>query len=263
MAPSSDGRPKAPDWRERVVFAYLEEPPFCFRTAGGGASGCDVELAQAVLRDLGVATCDFVEAEFADLIPGLIDGRWTMTTGLFVTPERRTRIAFSRPIWALHDGLLVRAGNPLGIAGYGSIAADASATLAIVKGQRQRDSALELGVPPARIVEVHTQKEAADAVASGTVDAYSSVAMAHRGYLANHRTAPLAFVDVPQSEQAPAFGAFGFAKSNAGFAESVDRALSLYLGSDAHRQLMTRYGFAPAEVDRVVRDRTGQPPSGP
>lgn len=246
-----------PAWRERVVFAYLEEPPFCFRTVGG-ASGCDVELAQAVLRDLGVAACDFVEAEFADLIPGLVDGRWAMTTGLFVTPERRKHIAFSRPIWALHDGLLVRAGNPRNIAGYRSVAADAHATLAIVKDQRQRDSALELGVPAARIIEFHTQKKAADAVAGGAADAYASVAMAHRGYLASHRSAPLAVVDVPASELAPAFGAFGFAQSNAGLAEAIDRALGAYLGSEAHRQLMARYGFAPAEVDRVVvRDSMG------
>ena len=225
MAPSSDGRTKVPAWRERVVFAYLEEPPFCFRAAGGGASGCDVQLAQAVLRDLGVAACDFVEAEFADLIPGLIDGRWTMTTGLFVTAERRKRIAFSRPIWALHDGLLVRAGNPRSIAGYRSIAADANATLATVKDQRQRDSAIELGVLAARIVEFHTQKEAADAVANGTVDAYASVAMAHRGYLASHPNGSLAVVDVSASEQAPAFGAFGLAQSNAGMADEIDRAL--------------------------------------
>ena len=252
-----------PTWRERVVFAHLEEPPFCFRAAGG-ASGCDVELAQAVLRDLGVATCDFVEAEFADLIPGLIDGRWTMTTGLFVTPERRKRIVFSRPIWALHDGLLVRAGNPRSIAGYGSIAADANATLAIVKDQVQRHNATRLGVPAARIVEFHTQNEAAEAVAGGAADAYASAAMAHRGYLASHGNAPLMVVDVPLAEQAPAFGAFGFAQANAGLAEAIDRALGTYLGSDAHRQLMTRYGFAPAEVDQVVvRDRMGQAPSSP
>ena len=254
MSPLSHGVP-GPIGRERVVFAYLEEPPFCFRTADG-ASGCDVELAQAVLRDLGVAACDFVEAEFADLIPGLIDGRRTMTTGLFVTPERCKRIAFSRPIWALHDGLLVRAGNPRNITGYRSIAADANAKLATVSDQRQRDSAIELGVPGARIVEFHTQNEAADAVAGGAADAYASVAMAHRGYLASHASAPLTVVDVPLSEQPPAFGAFGFAQSNAGLAEAIDRALAPYLGSETHRQLMTRYGFAPAEVDRVVvRDR--------
>jgi polar amino acid transport system substrate-binding protein len=197
-----------------------------------------------VLRDLGVAACEFVEAQFADLIPGLVDGRWTMTTGLFVTPERRTRVAFSRPIWALHDGLLVRAGNPRSIAGYRSVAADANAMLAIVKDQRQRDSAIELGVPAARIVEFHAQKEAADAVAGGAADAYASVAMVHRGYLASHPSALLAVIDVPPSEQAPAFGAFGFAQSNAGLADAVDRALQPYLGSEAHRQLMTSYGFA-------------------
>ena len=146
----------------------------------------------------------------------------------------------------------MRAGNPRNIAGYRSIAVDAKATLATVKDQAQRDSALELGVPAARIVEFHTQKEAADAVANGTIDAYASVAMAHRGYLAGHPNGSLAVVDVSASEQAPAFGAFGFAQSNAGLADAVDHALQPYLGSEAHRQLMSGYGFAPAEVDRVV-----------
>ena len=89
-------------------------------------------------------------------------------------------------------------------------------------------------------------------MASGAADAYASVAMAHRGYLASHASAPLTVVDVPPSEQAPAFGAFGFAQSNAGLVEVIDRALGAYLGSEAHRQLMARYGFAPAEVDRVL-----------
>ena len=95
---------------------------------------------------------------------------------------------------------------------------------------RIRDSATALSISAclaARIVEFHTQKEAADAVAGGTADAYASVAMAHRGYLASHASAPLTVVDVPLSEQAPAFGAFGFAQSNAGLAEAVDRALGL------------------------------------
>lgn len=46
-----------------------------------------------------------------------------MTTGLFVTPERQRVAIFSRPIWSLSDGLLVRRGNPARITGYRSLAA--------------------------------------------------------------------------------------------------------------------------------------------
>src|SRR5262249_48585029 len=117
-----------PAWRLKVVFAHLEEPPFCFR-ADGLSSGCDVEVAQTILQAIGVQEFEPVVTEFSALIPGLVAGRWTMTTGLFITPARRQLVAFSRPIWALPDGLLVRAGNPKRLAGFAAIAADATATL--------------------------------------------------------------------------------------------------------------------------------------
>jgi len=243
---------EATAWRDRLIFAYLQEPPFCFRDGAGAVRGCDVELAQAVLAMAGAGTFAPVEAEFAQLLGGLRDGRWLMTTGLFVTDERRARVDFSRPIWALHDGLLVRAGNPRGLAGYGSLARDRSAVLGAIVEQVQHATALRLGVPADRIRLFATQDEAAGAVASGRVDAYASVASAHRGYLANGPDARLAVVDVPVAEQPPAYGAFAFAKESRGLRNAIDGALAAYLGSPAHRALMARYGFGAAEVDRVL-----------
>ena len=242
----------ATDWRERLVFAYLQEPPFCFRGDDDVVGGCDVELARAVATMAGGGAFQPVEAEFAQLLPGLLERRWMMTTGLFATDERCRRVAFSRPIWALHDGLLVRAANPLGIVGYGSLALDGAAVLGVIVDQVQYATATRLGVPTDRIRLFKTQDEAARAVATGDVDAYASVAMAHRGYLANRRDAGLAVVDVPVAEQPPAFGAFAFARESDNLRDAIDDALASYLGSPAHRALMSRYGFTAAEVDRVL-----------
>jgi polar amino acid transport system substrate-binding protein len=241
-------------WRSKVVFAHLEEPPFCFRT-GGRSAGCDVEVARTVLQAIGMPDFDPVVVDFSDLIPGLVAGRWTMTTGLFITPARAELVTFSRPIWALPDGLLVKAGNPKGFAGYASLAADATATLSVVKDQVQHDRARAAGVPAARIREYASQDEAAKAVAAGAVDAYASVAMAHRGYLQHHRNTGLAVIEASDPADAaadPPVGAFAFAKSNAGLARAVDEALASYLGSPAHRAMMTGYGFTAAEIDRVA-----------
>jgi polar amino acid transport system substrate-binding protein len=252
MTSPSTGICKAADWRDGVLFAYLQEPPFCFRDDDGVVGGCDVELAQALLARVGGKALHFVEAEFAQLLHGLRDERWMMTTGLFVTDERRMRVDFSRPIWALHDGLLVRATNPRGIAGYGSLALDGSVVLGVITDQVQHATALRLGVAAERIRLFGTQDEAAKAVASGRVDAYASVAAAHRGYLASRRDARLAVVDVPIEEQPAAYGAFAFAKENRGLRDAIDAALTSYLGSPEHRVLMTRHGFTAAEVDRVL-----------
>ncbi|WP_406675973.1 transporter substrate-binding domain-containing protein [Roseobacter weihaiensis] len=102
-------------------FAYLIEPSFNYLNELGLFTGCDVELARYVLRQLGVGDVEFVETEFADLQPGLARRDRQMTTGLFATAARQRVALFSRPIWALPDGLLVRSADVSRIRGYGSI----------------------------------------------------------------------------------------------------------------------------------------------
>lgn len=74
MRSPSPGVRKAVDWRDRLVCAFLQEPPFCFRDGDGVVRGCDVALAQAVLAMAGGGTFEPVEAEFAQLLSGLLDG---------------------------------------------------------------------------------------------------------------------------------------------------------------------------------------------
>lgn len=242
----------AEGWRDELKFAYLIEPPFCYRTADGRVTGCDVEVAHHVLEFIGAGPFVPVETEFAELIPGLVDGRWTMTTGLFASDERRKAVDFSRPVWVLGDGLLVRAGNPNGIQGYRSLAADASLRLAVISDQVQHFTALSHEVPDARIKRFDTYEDAAGAVLSGTVDAYASVARAHRGYLEQHPDLPLAVADVPSEEKPPEYGAFAFAKADASLREAVDGVLKTYLGSPEHRLRMREFGFADADIDLIV-----------
>ena len=234
-----------------MLFAFLEEPPFCFTDAAGAVRGCDVELASAVCDRLGLPF-EPIETEFANLLPRLADGRWTMTTGLFVSEERKQLVDFSRPIWALTDGLLVAADNPRGLAGYRSIAAYGSALLGVITDQVQYRTALENDVPPDRIRMFATQSEAADAVAAGQVHAYASVALAHRGYLTRMSEAPLAAINVPSSERQPAFGAFALRKTDAALRKAVDACLGDILGGRWHRDLMKRYGFSDRDIKCVV-----------
>lgn len=240
-------------WQQKMIFAYLQEPPFCFRDDAGGVNGCDVELAQAILTQLGVREFVPMEAEFAELLPGLAAGRWTMTTGLFITPARQKLVAFSRPIWALPDGLMVLSGNPKRLTGYAALAAHEDAVLGVVTKQAQHDSALRDGVPPARIREYTGQDEAARAVAAGEVDAYASVAMAHRGYIDRHPGLGLAAIEIAATpDRAAPFGAFAFSKADSELAKAVDTALATYLGTPPHRAMMARHGFTSADIDQFL-----------
>jgi len=228
-----------------VVFAYLDEPPFCWPGTGGAAEGCDIELVTAALQMLGITAFEQRLTTFAELLPGLAGGRWTITTPLFVTAERQRLVDFSRPVWALADGLLVRAGDRAQLTGYRAVAATGS-RLVVVGGQVQEQAGLAAGIAPERILSVATQEDAVAAVRDRRADAYASVAMAHRGYLAREPDTRLAIVRVPTDESAPAPGAFAFGKQHAALREHFDAALTKLIGSDWHRAMMTRHGF-PAE----------------
>jgi polar amino acid transport system substrate-binding protein len=233
-------------------FAFLQEPPFCFTDASGRVDGCDTKLASKICQMLDLGDFSPIEAEFAELLPGVADGRWDMTTGLFVSDERKRLVDFTRPIWSLPDGLMVAKDNPLGLKGYRSLARHPSAILAVIADQIQHQTALQNGVPPDRVRIFATQAQAAEAVAKGAVQAYASVAMAHRGYIARRPDARLDVVDVPASEKLPAAGAFALARSSGALRQRIDRCLSDLLGGPWHRKMMSEYGFSDDDVDRLL-----------
>lgn len=233
-----------------MKFAYLIERPFNYRDATGIVTGCDVELARHVLAELG-ETFEPVEAEFAELLPGLSQGRWRMTTGLFATAERKRHALFSRPIWALPDGLLVLRGNPFGLTGYRSAAAT-GIRVAAIRDQVQHRAAMDFGIGDDRLLIFDTYEQAVHAVLAGAADAYASVARAHAGYLTQHPGLALDVITVPSVEKPPARGSFGFALDHAALCRSVDTALERFIGTPEHRALMARFGFDDAEIDLLL-----------
>jgi polar amino acid transport system substrate-binding protein len=232
-----------------MKFGYLIEPPFSFQLDDGTVTGCDVELAKAVLAEIGESDFQPVEAGFAELLPGLETGRWRMTTGLFATEDRKKKASFSRPIWALPDGLLVKKGNPKKLTGYLSIAEYDGVRLAVIRDQIQHDTALQLGVADQRIQIFETYAAAAEAVMGGNADAYASVARAHSAFIEQNPGFDLDFTLVPRGEREPAYGHFAFAKDDDAFGHSLDAALDAFIGSQKHRALVARFGFSGSDVD--------------
>jgi polar amino acid transport system substrate-binding protein len=238
-----------------VIFAYLDEPPFC-APAPDGPVGCDVEVAFAVLRAIGIERVETRLVTFTELLPGVASGAWQINTPLFITPERAQLVAFSRPVWSLADGLMVQAGNPKRLTSYRTLAAHADARLVVVADQVQEQRALVAGFDPARVLRVATQPEAVAAVREGRADAYASVAMAHRGFLRAAPDARLAVADFGMEGGAVAEGAYSFSKANGDLRRAFDGALQRFLGSPEHRAIMRRYDFTDADVERVLPRRT-------
>lgn len=237
-------------WQERVVFAYIDEPPFA-APAAGGAVGCDVELAMTVLESIGVRHVELQLTTFGELLSGVADGRWTMNTPLFVTPERRRQAAFSRPVWALRDGLIVRPGAASTLIGYEAVASQ-RARLGVVSGQVQYQTALRAGVAADRVWTFATQAAAIDALLAGAIDAYASTLLGKRTLVRQLAHEALCAIEVTPSPHPIPVGAFSFAHDSVMLRQRLDTFLASYLGSPAHRQQVKAHGLSASEIDPVV-----------
>jgi polar amino acid transport system substrate-binding protein len=58
----------------KVRIAYLEEPPFYWTGEDHRATGADLELADVVLRAIGVSSIEYHLTSFEELLPGVQEG---------------------------------------------------------------------------------------------------------------------------------------------------------------------------------------------
>jgi polar amino acid transport system substrate-binding protein len=163
----------------KITIAYLEEPPFYWTESEGAAVGADIELADVVLRAIGYTQIEHQPTTFEELVPGVSGGRWNMNVPIFVTPERSKLVDFSTPVWALGDGFLVAAGNPMGLDSYAAVARN-NARLGLVSGTVQQQYAQSHGVNDTYILQFARQEDAIDALLAGRIDAYTATALGNR-----------------------------------------------------------------------------------
>jgi polar amino acid transport system substrate-binding protein len=234
----------------KVRIAYLEEPPFYWTGEDHSATGADIELAEVVLRAIGVTSIEHQLTSFEELLPGVQEGRWDMNVPIFVTAERAERVAFSVPVWALGDGFLLRHGNPKALTSYGAVAARTDARLGIVAGTVQLDSAKSAGVSDGQIVAFKGQTEAIDALLAGKIDAYASTAVGSRVLASANQELEVVAHETSKDGRAPV-GAFSFSKGNPELLQAVNEQLRKYLGSADHRARMAKFGLTQTELDSV------------
>lgn len=221
-------------------YAWIEEPPFNF-AGPAGPDGIDVAVMRAACTLLG-EPLHLIRAEFAELVPGLAAGRWDVSAAMFVTPERAVHACFSRVVWKIADGLLVRSDWAGQVRGYASVAS-LGLRLAVLEGQVQARTAVDCGVAQSQLHLFRDYATAASALRDGRVDAYASVALAHRESTAGH--SGLACVVVPDSERPRCAGAFPCATAR--IRDQLDRGLSGVIGSASHHAMMQAFGLGPDE----------------
>jgi polar amino acid transport system substrate-binding protein len=235
----------------KVGIAYIKEPPFYWTRDSGRPTGADMELAEVVLRAIGISDIEYHLTSFAEFLPGVQEGRWDMNVPIFITPERSWQVEFSVPVWTIGDGFLIRSGNPKALTSYVAVAARSDARLGLIPAQVQVDSARAAGVRNGQIVLFTDQPEAIAALLGGRIDAFAGTALGNR--TAASANPALDAVDVGAGKSgAELIGGFSFSKSNSSLWKAVNAELRRYLGTPDHRTRVAKYGFTATEIDGVI-----------
>ncbi|QJY46888.1 transporter substrate-binding domain-containing protein [Pseudonocardia broussonetiae] len=133
------------------------ERPYGYVGGAGEVTGAQPVVARAVLSRIGVGGLEAVQVRFADLIPGLREGRFDMVAaGLTVTPQRCTEIAFSRPDFVAPPAFLVPDGNPRGIGTFQGVRRS-GVRLAVLEGSSELTYARAAGIPDDRLLRSDSQ----------------------------------------------------------------------------------------------------------
>jgi len=235
----------------KVRVAYLEEPPFYWTGPTGAPTGADIELADVVLRAVGVTAVEYHKTSFEELLPGVNSSLWDMNVPIFVTAERAQHVAFSVPVWTIGDGFVVHRGNPKAVTSYEAVATRSDARLGVIPAQVQYKAAKSAGVSDRQLVEFKDQPEAVAALLAGTIDAFTGTALGGR-VLADENQQLEAVSLAASSKGSSPVGAFSFGKNNLRLVDAVNQELRRYLGSSDHRTRMAKYGFTSAEIDGVL-----------
>jgi polar amino acid transport system substrate-binding protein len=236
-----------------VRIGYANEFPFAFRKPDGRVTGEAPEIARQIFAALGIPKVQAVETEFGLLIRDLLAGRFdVIAAGMYVLPERCRTILFSEPSYRLGTGFLVRSGNPKNLHGYEDFVVNPSVRLGVVSGAIEGDQARAAGVPDHRIVVYPDTRTAADGVKSGRIDAFAATALTVQG-LAERAPKLLSRADplhnpVVAGTAAAGRGAFGFRREDQDLRDAFNRALSIFIGTPRHLDLIAPFGFTRAEL---------------
>jgi polar amino acid transport system substrate-binding protein len=237
-----------------IRIGYAVEAPYAFLTSDGQVTGESPEVARAIAARLGIPRIEWRLAEFGDLIGGLEARRFdVIAAGMFITSERKKRVAFSLPTFQAGPALLVRKGNPLQLHSYSDLLYRTNARIAVLTGSAEESYLLQLGLSSARLLRVPDASSGRAAVRSGQSDALALSAPSVR-WMVMHPIAGLtAMVDTSELEAGKSplprdYGAFVFRKEDRALCRAWNAALSGFVGSKEHRNILKAFGFTVEEL---------------
>ena len=234
--------------REGLIrIGYSVEAPYVFLDDRGDLTGIEVDVARAVMERAGVPRIEWVQANVGSLLPELEAGRSDAISGLYITPERARRVAFSEPTFRARQTLLVRTGNPRRFHSFDDLLRS-DAKIAVLHGTIEEGMVLEIGFPESRVVEIPDVLTGRIALETGLVEA---LALSEPAALFMTRRQMLGLTEIAQPFTQPQpvhglpkeFGAAVFRKADSDLLGAWNNAMAGFIGSPEHLRMLARYGL--------------------
>jgi len=250
--------PPAP---QRLVIGYAEEPPYAFALENGTVTGESPEVAKAIAARLGITNVEWRLVEFGDLIDELEAGSIDLVAaGMFITPERAGRVAFSEPTFHVRPGLLVARGNPADLHAYADVIARSRVRTAALHGSVEEELLRRMGLAEGRLFLVPDALTGRVAVESGLAQCLALSLptlrwMEQRDVEGKIEVArPFAVPDDPAIQRL-GYGGFAFRRNDRERLRAWNAELSEYIGSREHLELVSGFGFTAEDLPGSMTTR--------
>ncbi|WP_457588821.1 ectoine/hydroxyectoine ABC transporter substrate-binding protein EhuB [Ensifer canadensis] len=229
-----------------VRAATANEVPYGYMDADGKAKGIAPEVAEAVLKKMGLDSVQWVVTPFGSLIPGLKANRFDLVAAeQDILPQRCQQVLFSEPNSSYGDIFVVSKGNPKNIHSYEDVAKNSDLKLAVVNGTSHLSFAEGVGIPEGQLVIIANNADAPAAITSGRADAYATVAATAASLIKDSEKLSVAdpFSDpVINGKPMRSFGGFAFPQGSEDFVAAFNKALAEYKKSEEYKTILTTYG---------------------
>lgn len=242
---------------------YAVEPPYAELGLDQPPGGESPGVVQAAAQALGWRPV-WTLTDFGLLLPQLEAGRFdVVAAGLFITPERRRRVRFSRPTLRVRGGWLWRTGaaappddhvQAARLANQAAAGAGAPALrLVALSGSIEHQALLAAGLAPQRLLVAPDAATGETLVLRGQADALAlswptvrRMAEASAGRL---QARPIA--DAAASHEV----ALAMHRDASGLQHVLDGALQAFIGSAEHLALLQRCGLGPDDLPAADHER--------
>lgn len=230
-----------------VTIGFANEAPYAYEE-NGELKGAAVDIATAVFQELGIDNVESQLADFRQLIPGVQAGQFdVVTAGMAINPDRCENALFGEPEMQYGEGLVVKAGNPLGLESYKDIADNPEVTVVVMEGATEIEFLKSEGVNEDQITIASDIPATFSAVQAGRADATTGTEMTVKMALNSFNSSDLEFVESfeqPDIEGVPSYGAAAFSLENEELRDAYNEVLAELKEDGTVEELLEQNGFS-------------------